>query len=262
MQNILILGGTGDALSFAEYCHNVCKIHTKQNQLNVIYSIAGVARTPKVDFDIRVGGFGDWQGLSRFISAHSISLLIDVTHPYATKIKSNALMASHEAAITLLRFIRPVWQESTQDNWTHVADLEEVAQRISNFKRPFFSIGRSAFQLLTSKQQSQLVQQHWTIRYIQTNINHYPDICDDVSLINGIGPFSVDEEVRLFEKHNIDVLISKNSGGDGVFAKIVAARQLGIPVLMLKRPLLPKIPKHFDYIADLEAELATYIKNV
>jgi len=261
MKTILVLGGTREALHIANYCHVLGLIQTDKKLCNVIYSIAGVARTPKVDFEIRVGGFGGWQGLSQYLSEHLVSLIIDVTHPYAANIKSNTLLASHEANIPLYRYVRPSWQKIPPDVWMPVTTLLDIFQHLSDYKRPFFTVGRSALELLALKKQPLYVNQHWLIRHIQSRHYQAPYAANNVEYLEGIGPFFVDTEIEILNKYNIDVLISKNSGGDAVCSKILAARQLGIPVLMLNRPEIVEITTQFDQIADLETELRAYIKN-
>ena len=55
----------------------------------------------------------------------------------------------------------------------------------------------------------------------------------------GRGPFTVEEETKLLRAQKIDVLVTKNSGGTATYAKITAARQLCLPVIMIERPQIP-----------------------
>ena len=73
MKRILLLGGVGDALRIAR---RLGPAH--------IYSLAGLGKVPSdLRCQVRVGGFGGAAGLASFIRAQGISLLLDITHPYA-----------------------------------------------------------------------------------------------------------------------------------------------------------------------------------
>ena len=53
------------------------------------------------------------------------------------------------------------------------------------------------------------------------------------------GPFTESDDRALMETQGIDLVVSKNAGGTGAYAKIAAARRLGLPVIMIDRPTLP-----------------------
>ncbi|MFV2055620.1 MAG: precorrin-6A/cobalt-precorrin-6A reductase, partial [Thiohalomonadales bacterium] len=128
MQNILILGGTHDALRVATFVQGCCNNQSRSTQFGVIYSIAGLARRPDLNCDINVGGFGGWQGLQRFLRRHRVVLLVDVTHPYAAQIKVHAQRASAAADIPLYRYARPEWQQGSQDRWQHCNSLDAIIE--------------------------------------------------------------------------------------------------------------------------------------
>ena len=60
--------------------------------------------------------------------------------------------------------------------------------------------------------------------------------------VTGRGPFSEADEIAMMRMHGVDIVIAKNSGGDATYGKIAAARALGVPVIMLRRPLLGDVP--------------------
>ena len=54
------------------------------------------------------------------------------------------------------------------------------------------------------------------------------------------GPFTLDGDTALMQRHKTQIVVSKNSGGTGARAKLDAARALRLPVVMIERPELPK----------------------
>ena len=65
------------------------------------------------------------------------------------------------------------------------------------------------------------------------------ELADHV-VVSGRGPFTVAGERRLLTAHRIDVVVSKASGGDATYAKIAAAREMELPVIMVRRPPAPQ----------------------
>ena len=55
----------------------------------------------------------------------------------------------------------------------------------------------------------------------------------------GRGPFDLAAERALLVEHGITAIVAKNSGGEASYPKLVAARELNIPVIMVRRPVLP-----------------------
>ena len=83
-------------------------------------------------------------------------------------------------------------------------------------------------------------QHHYLLRLVDAPEREVPLPLTTVVLDRG--PFSVDGDVALMRDHGIDIVVSKNAGGTGAVAKIVAARELGLPVIMIDRPAIPDRP--------------------
>ena len=226
-KKLLILGGTGEAAALARRL-------TGDPRLTVITSLAGRTRDPaKVAGTVRVGGFGGAVGLATYLDEESISLLIDATHPFAAQMAANAAQACAECGVPRVKLLRPAWQAMQSDNWIEVPDMKAAAEAVARSgTRAFLSVGRqdlSAFAELEN------------IWFLVRSIEPLEAPCPLVraQIIQGRGPFSEAAEVALLKEHRIDVLVSKNSGGEATTAKIAAARRLGLPVVMIARPQAP-----------------------
>jgi len=226
-KKLLILGGTGEAVALAARL-------AEDPRLTVITSLAGRTREPaKVAGAVRVGGFGGTAGLATYLEAESISLLIDATHPFAAQMAANAAQACAETGVPRLKLLRPAWRATQSDNWIEVPDMKAAAEAVARTgMRAFLSVGRqdlSAFAELEN------------IWFLVRSIEPLEGPCPfaDCAVIQDRGPFTEAAETALLKEHRIDVLVSKNSGGEATSAKIAAARGLGLPVVMIARPQAP-----------------------
>ena len=232
MKRILLLGGVTEALAIAR---TLGPEH--------VYSLAGVGRVPTdLNCKVRVGGYGGAEGLAQFIRDERISLIIDATHPYAAQISQNAAQAAQLSDVPCWALRRPAWQPQPRDDWREVADWAELVEALKPFKRPLFTLGREPLQHLDEIP----AEQFWTLRALDV----YPgnERCE---VIGARGPFLIEDERTLFEERRIDVLISKNSGSTATEPKLEVARERGVPVLVLKRPVLAAVDREFTAVPAL-----------
>jgi precorrin-6A/cobalt-precorrin-6A reductase len=236
MKRILLLGGTGDALRLAR---SLGPLH--------IYSLAGLGRVPTdLQCQVRVGGFGGAQGLARFVAAEHIELLVDATHPYAAQISTNAAIAAQLADIPCWALRRPGWQAGKGDDWREVEGWPCLIEALDRFRRPFFTLGRQPLAHLHEIPDHQF----WAVRCLEAQ-----PTTARAEIIGDRGPFDIESERQLFERLDCDVLISKNSGGNSTEPKLQVARELGLPVLLLRRPFLPAVTREFARLDGLRAAL-------
>ncbi len=236
---VLLLGGVSEALAMARHL-----------AAEDIYSLAGLGRVPQdLPCRVRVGGYGGAEGLARFISEAGIQLLVDATHPYAAQISANAARAAQLAGISCWALRRPGWQAQAGDDWREVADWNELIHTLAPFQRPLFTLGREPLEHLNEIPE----HQHWTVRCLQ----QLPATAR-AQIIGARGPFSLESERELFARLQCDVLISKNSGSAATDPKLQVARELGLPVLVLRRPILPAVDREFADGASLVAELSAF----
>jgi len=242
MTRVLLLGGTGDALKLAR-------------RLGVadVYSLAGLGKVPDdLPCAVRVGGFGGGDGLARYLENEQIGLVIDATHPYAARISANAAQACRVARVPGWALRRPAWQPRAGDDWREVGDWNELIAALAAFRRPFFTLGREPLAHLDEIPPHQF----WTVRCLEPHADTARS-----RVIAARGPFTLDGERALFALQGFDVVVSKNSGGGATEAKLDVARARGLPVVMLRRPLLPEADREFTTVADLLDALRAYIGN-
>ena len=241
MKRILLLGGVTEALAIAR---TLGPEH--------IYSLAGVGRVPTdLTCQVRVGGYGGHAGLAQFVRDEQISLILDATHPYAAQISQNAATAAKMCGIPCWALRRPAWQPQAGDDWREMGDWAELIEALKPFKRPLFTLGREPLQHLDEIP----ADQFWTLRALDV----YPgnERCE---VIGARGPFLIEDERALFERRGIDLLISKNSGSAATEPKLEVARERGVPVLVLKRPVLAGVDRELLSPAETIDSLADFLR--
>jgi precorrin-6A/cobalt-precorrin-6A reductase len=228
-RRLLILGGTGEARQLADAL-------AARPWLSIITSLAGRTIEPRRPAgELRIGGFGGAAGLADYLRRAEVDLVIDATHPYAAAISRHAMEASRLAARPLLRFERVPWRAGTGDRWVEVDSLTAAARAAP-------SLGRRAFLTIGAKELSAFagISDLWfLVRLVEMPAEPLPLLDHEVVL--GRGPFATSAERDLLRSRGIEVVIAKNSGGAATYGKIAAARELGLPVILLRRPELPAV---------------------
>jgi precorrin-6A/cobalt-precorrin-6A reductase len=220
---VLILGGTSEASEIASRLAH-------RSDLSVLSSLAGRVNQPKIpDGPVRIGGFGGADGLIAFLQQERIQAILDATHPFAARISAHAELACNRLGLPLIVFSRTPWAKHAADLWHLVPDAPGAAAHIAQTSgRVFLAIGRQQLSAFAACGNAWFL-----IRAIDPPDTPLPP---NATLILERGPFHLEDELRLLRDHRIDSLVSKNSGGPATYAKIEAARLLGIPVIMIERP--------------------------
>jgi precorrin-6A/cobalt-precorrin-6A reductase len=226
MEHILILGGTGEASALAGA--------VAERGLTATLSYAGRTANPRAQpIPVRVGGFGGVAGLERYIRDHRVTHLIDATHPFAATMSAHAVAAAQAAGVPLLALTRPAWQPLPGDRWHGVPDIAAAVTALSGpARRVMLALGRMHVETFAAQP-----QHRYLLRFVDSP--DVPPALPDHRLVVDRGPFTVEGDMRLMQEHGIDLIVCKNAGGTGAEAKIVAARRLGLPVLMIDRPFIP-----------------------
>ncbi|MFM6040201.1 MAG: cobalt-precorrin-6A reductase, partial [Sphaerospermopsis kisseleviana] len=227
MLRVLILGGTGDAAELTARINNITEIEA-------IASLAGRTREPVAPVgNVRVGGFGGVTGLVEYLQHQKIDVLIDATHPFANHISWNAAAAATQVGIPRLLVNRPPWEKQPGDIWIEVENNTEAAAALENqAQRVFLTIGRQEISAFSH------LQEMWFLMRMIDPPNADVVIPPGLMLFDR-GPFTLEDEREILTKYNIDTIVSKNSGGNATYPKIIAAREMGIKVVMVKRPPVP-----------------------
>lgn len=244
-KKILILGGTGDARELATRV-------AEMPGMEVITSLAGRTHQPATFSETtRVGGFNGVLGLTDYLRQHHIDRLIDATHPFAAQISFNAATAAAVVGIPHLMVIRPPWKPELDDRWIDVnsyadaaAVLPQLAQRI------FLTIGRLELPAF-----AHLRDLWFLMRMVDPPQPDAPT--PPGTLLLERGPFSLESERSLLREYEIGAIVSKNSGGDATYAKILAARELRLPVVMVQRPPMPV----GEQVGDIESACAWLLEK-
>jgi precorrin-6A/cobalt-precorrin-6A reductase len=251
---VLILGGTGDASALASQVTNI-------KGVEVITSLAGRTRNPLAPAgNIRIGGFGGESGLTEYIREEKIDVLIDATHPFAAQISFNAASAAISCGIPHLMFIRPAWEKVPGDKWIEVESVESAAAILPDFaKRVFLTVGRQQLAPFANLESTNLKSTNLENIWFLMRLIDLPEsnaVIPHGKILCYRGPFALEDERKLLVENEIDTLVSKNSGGDATRAKIIAARELGVKVVMVKRPLTPEGEK----VSDVDSALRWLMK--
>ena len=219
---VLLLGGSTEASALA-------RALAGDPRFAVTLSLAGATRHPRPQpVPVRTGGFGGAEGLRRYLADHRIGALVDATHPFAAQMTRHARAAA--GTVPLLRLERPAWTPGPGDAWTEVPDMTAAASALGETpRRVLLTVGQK--ELAPFREHP---HHHYVIRSI--------DPPDPLTLPSGAvtlqdaGPFVPEAERALLLRHGIEVLVTKNSGGSASFAKLAAARELGVRVVMVARP--------------------------
>jgi precorrin-6A/cobalt-precorrin-6A reductase len=200
--------------------------------VDVLSSLAGRVQQPRLpDGPVRIGGFGGAEGLAAFVCAEGISAVVDATHPFAGTITANAARAAAQAGVPLLVLRRPEWE--AESSWQVVADIAAAATAVRGWagESVFLTTGRRDLDVFAPDDRHRFL-----VRAVDPPEGPVPA---RMTLILDRGPYTVDGESALMREHDVGLLVTKNSGGPMTAAKLRAAEDLGVQVLMVARPSLP-----------------------
>lgn len=221
---VLILGGTGEARALARELQSA--------GVDFVSSLAGRVRNPALPVgEVRVGGFGGAEGLERYLRDNGIRAVVDATHPFAAGISANAAAACAGAGVPLLRLQRPGWTDPA-GAWTWVDGHDDAAAAAATGTRIFLSTGRQTLDRFVGP----LREHRVLVRVVDPLADEPPP---SWTVVCARGPYTLEGERELLRANGIDTLVTKDSGGDLTRAKLDAAAELGVRVIVVRRPAAP-----------------------
>jgi precorrin-6A/cobalt-precorrin-6A reductase len=241
--NILILGGTSEA-------SELIKLLALCPEIKATLSLAGRTSSPVLpknnNLTIRIGGFGGALGLAEYIKNNQINVLICATHPFAKNMPWNALEATKIAGIPVLYVLRPAWQAQNDDKWVEVANHKAAIQQLTtNSQEHNFSPNKErTYKIFLTVGRLELAEYEAAAEhfYVVRSIDEVEEkTLRNAQYITARPPFTVADERELMRSFAIDFVITKNSGGAATEAKLTAARELKIPVILISRPPRPNV---------------------
>ncbi len=258
-ENILILGGTSDS-------HRLVRQLSSPLRFNLIISYLGLTSLAENPFEkmddvtLRQGGFGGVRGLIDYIKSAKIRAIIDLTHPYAVQMKNHSFQASQSVRIPYLNYLRPCWTPDPDDDWLSIGDKDEVLERLPLQAKVFWAAGRHLPNPIETRPDIMLyhrkIMQADGLPLIHAHQNIIP-----LPLETGaIGQKHWQREQELFTKLQITDLVTKNSGGEEGFGKIMAARHLNLNIWMLTRPKYSDELQRFS--VDNLSEIVKFIEKL
>jgi precorrin-6A/cobalt-precorrin-6A reductase len=224
-RTVLVLGGTAEARELAEHL-------AAQPELRVVSSLAGRIARPRLPAgEVRIGGFGGPAALAEWLTEHDVRAVIDATHPFAERISASAVTACERAGVPLLRLERPGWTQRPGDRWQWADDIDDAARAIGPGRRVLLTTGRQGLAAFAHRDDA------WFL--VRCVDEPQPPLPPHHELLLDRGPYTLEGELALVDEHRIEVIVTKDSGGTHTQAKLDAARERKLPVIVVRRPPRP-----------------------
>jgi precorrin-6A/cobalt-precorrin-6A reductase len=224
---ILVLGGTGEARELANALDEA--------GVPVVSSLAGRVSNPRLPRgEVRVGGFGGPAAFAGWLREHGVTAVLDATHPFAARISASAAQACPAARVPLLRLERPGWVQRPGDQWRRVPSLTRAAAAVAPLgRRVLLTTGRQGLSAFAG-----MTEAWFLVRCVEPP---EPPLPPAHELLLDRGPYTLAGELELIDRHAIDLIVTKDSGGRLTEAKLDAARQRRLPVIVVQRPARPDV---------------------
>lgn len=246
-KNIIVFGGTSDAV---EFCDNLNKY--QKNNFNIIYSIAGITKKPNVpkNTKLKIGGFGNQLKFEQYLKKNKIDFVVDATHPFAIKFKKKLYKTCVKKNIKYFTILRIHWKKKQDDIWLNANNYFEINEYLKKINLPtLFSIGNKNIEKINQIPKNSIARMKSTKKI------------KNLTIIKNLGFKKLEQEIIFFTQNNIQCLVTKNSGGEKTYNKIIAARKLKIPVIMLKNPKMNVSYNHKSGMKNIMKKLIYFNKS-
>lgn len=233
---ILLLGGTSDAPPIAR--------RLAEAGYRVLVSQATstpVKMPPHPLLESRQGALSE-EELAAILDQRAVRAVVDAAHPYAATIHVLARRTADARGVPYFRFERPPAIPPDAPG-VLFADDHPSAARLA------FSFGQGVLLTIGTRHLASYVDQ-WR----QTGVPLFARVLDapeslaecrrlglgEDRILQGRGPFGIEENRRQIHTHAIGVLVTKDSGlAGGAAEKLAAARAEGSRVVCVRRPETP-----------------------
>ncbi len=227
---VLLLGGAGEARPIAQALAGMPGVEATLS-LARRERVASETRLP-----VRIGGFGGDAAFAAWLRERRIAAVIDASHPFAASVSRRTATVCRTLGVHHLQVLRPPWQPGPEDRWIDVDSLAEAAERIPDGARIFVATGRARLDDAAALGRHEVI-----VRRLAPTSEPFPYPRGAFRVDRP--PFTAAGEAALFRQLGVDWLVVHNAGGAGGWPKLEAARMLGLPVAMIRRPPQPDAPR-------------------
>lgn len=176
---------------------------------------------------------GDPDGLAAWLQEHEVRAVVDAADPFAAYIAQNTIAACERTATPLLRLELEGWRPRAGDRWRWVADIDEASRTFEHNTRVLLTTGPRALHAFAHRDDAWFL-----LRCVEQPEAPLPP---NHQVLLDRGPYSVESELALIDEHGIQIVVTQDTGGAHEQAKLDAARERGLPVVIVRRPSRPQV---------------------
>jgi len=222
---IWIIGGTSESSEIIDRIKDLD---------NYIATIATEGGKEFVSTENLVVGRMDYNGMKEFVEKYKISLIVDLSHPYAEIVSENAQKVAKYRNIHYIRYVRS--KIDIKSKAIYVNSYEECYEYISNISGTiFFTTGsknigdfekirgnnRFIYRILPAIESIEECRKH------QVQLKN---------IVGVLGPFTKEYNRIMFNEYKADYVVTKDSGKQGgTIEKLEACKELGIVPIIIGR---------------------------
>jgi precorrin-6A/cobalt-precorrin-6A reductase len=253
-KHVLLLSGTSEgpplARALLEAGFAVRATVTRAEACTTLFGSEAVAHASG-SLTVEVRGFTE-EGLSEFLARDQTDVVLDATHPFAVRITRLAHAVCVRLGIPFVRYERPDWEPPPETR--QVDSFAEAAALLP-------SLGRRVLLTIGAKQLKHFVPLQDRLTLIARILPCVASLQQALAagftpdrLLCLRPPFSQEFNRALLREYRAEVLVTKASGREGgVVEKVLAAHELGIEVVMIRRPQGLDIPNVGTLAAAVQA---------
>lgn len=180
----------------------------------------------------RIGTFANRDEAADWLADAGVNLVLDASHAFDDKVCAPLREATRDLGLSYLRILRPPWWPTPRDRWITKPRIRDAVADLPANARVFANTGWASLPEFAAFAGDRLY-----LRHTGSTVRTAP--FDYVEVVQGQPPFSQFQEETLFRRLGITHLVCRNVGGAASMSKLLAARALNMPVMMIERSPLP-----------------------